>query len=134
MAGPASRVAVEPGGIDAWLVFTTVLTQGTPFALPSTIRYMVQWWFSTVDVVRDVAVIAKNGVCLIMFAATPLTDRAVQTSPTFLQDHLRHLHVDTMRMVALTALGTANKPTFQIVAKGPAHHTDVLHVGKVILV
>ena len=134
VAGPASRVAVEPGGIDARLVFAAVLTQGTPFAFPCTIWYMVQRWFGTVDVVRDVTVIAKDRVRLVMFTATPLTDCAVQTSPAFLKDHLCHLHVDTMRMVALTTLGTAYKPSFQIIAKGSTHHTDVLHVGKVILV
>ena len=134
VARATSGVAVKPRGIDAWLVFPTILTQGAPFTLPRTIWYMVQRWFGTVDVVRDVTVVAKDRVCLVMFATTSLTDRTVEAPPTFLQDHLGHLHIDTVRVVALAALGAADEPTLQIVAKRATHHTYVLHVGEVVLV
>ena len=44
------------------------------------------------------------------------------------------LDVDTLGMVALAALGTADEPALQIVAQTTAHHTDVLLEHKLVRV
>ena len=84
----------------------------TKFAFPHTGGHRIQWRRHTINVIRNIALVAQNHVGLVVFEATFLTDNAVVTSPASLQNTFCHPHTDTVRMIAFPALGTSNESAF----------------------
>ena len=67
-----------------WRVSPTVLTNTTPFTLPGPCRDTIQRGICTVDMVRNITLIAEDDVCLVALSTATLADGTVKTSPTLL--------------------------------------------------
>ena len=121
VAGTTGGVVLEPAAVDAGSVGPAVLADAAPLALPGTVRYLVQWRVRAIDVVGDVAVVAQDQVGLVVLLPASLADRAVQTAPALLEDDLGDLDVDTVGVVALAALSTADQAALQVIAQRASH-------------
>ena len=72
----------------------------------------VQRGIETVGVKGDVAIVAEEQSVFIVVFAASFAQRAIETSPAFLQDDFGDGTVDAIRMITLAALRASDKTTF----------------------
>lgn len=132
-ARPALGVALLPVAVEARLAGTTGLALGAPLALPIALWHVVERRVHAINVVADVTVVTEYEPTFIVALTATLADRAVETTPAFLQYHFGHFYINAVRVIALTALGTGYETSFLVGANCPAHDTDVLWQDKFIL-
>ena len=105
----------------------------SPFALPRSLRDLLEWGIHAVNMERDITFVAEYEVGLVVLVAAAFADGALKTAPTLLQDHLRDAYVHAVWVITLAALRAYNQPALLVRTEGPAHDANVLRQHPLVI-
>lgn len=131
-AGGALRVVVLPLASQTRRRGSTVSAPHTPFALPASFGNCLQWRVQAVGVIADVAIVTQQESSGVSRLPTGLTHGALQTPPTFAENHLSDLNTDAVWMVTLTTLRTGQQSSLRSLAKTATNHTHILMQSELV--